>query len=424
MQALWNDVELPVIRRPRLLAHGLVVPGLSALGLVVLGLSALGSSACATQPPTASTPGTPEAAPAAEAASPSSEGDWVLPVAATTTDSAADVVPYDLEAVMQKLRAEPVNGFVVLAPAARMYRSAESATSAAAPAAPLLLIDTATADGDSPEAGVLLKVAADRGAVVQVTTLTSSRNHCSHSSIPFAFHQYDLTLFVRKADLVPVVRRMLEIPFDDGTGASVAAGVTVGLPMVSWHGEPAISASQIQLEVPLRPSDIGLSYEPARLPGSTGAGPDYRTPDEALWLRGRPWLKRSRYGSPPTLVPSGDLVELAKPCITLFLRSEQPLEVDDRYGGAGMVGGLGGRGRGKKKPPKKVKVMRRYAKAGAKVRWRDGSPAGTVRTRWRMSGGEEIDGMRCYPLKRVPVDSPICLPPTSIDMVEEEIVKP
>ncbi|MCA9622597.1 MAG: hypothetical protein KC731_26435, partial [Myxococcales bacterium] len=225
---------------------------------------------------------------------------------------------------------------------------------------------------------------------------------------------FAVRLFVRKRDLVPVIARPLEIPFPDGTGVSLAAGASLGPPKHPWLGEPAVAASGFAFEVPLRQEDVALSYQPSAFDHDVDP-PSIVTPPTAFRWRGRPFYRPSGYDRTP-IIPNGEIVEMRARCVVLFLRSDTPVALDRRGGGAGGIGGLG-----RRREPKTVKVTHRYMRPGATVVWDDGSVAGRVRDRLRLGKQVERGGRPCWEDERLAHGGFLCLPPASIETVEEEV---
>lgn len=113
------------------------------------------------------------------------------------------------------------------------------------------------------------KIVSDDGERLQVQNVRSSDtlpDHC-YSYIP-ELEDYELTVTVARADLVPVTRREVVESFDDGTSITLRAGVALGPPAP----ERAVAIGGLRFSMPIDDADAGWTYWPTPaydwLPGS------------------------------------------------------------------------------------------------------------------------------------------------------------
>lgn len=140
------------------------------------------------------------------------------------------------------------------------------------------------------------QVIEDRGAWVQVRNLQPrrSRQHCFGGSA--ALSDLELSVWVRRDDLVLTTRTSAVMDYSDGTGTALASGVPlVPVPGEVLFGHPALNglAHGVRFSIGLPAAPLGLGYEPLASPiardralvldvrtgeaiGKTGAGPIVR----------------------------------------------------------------------------------------------------------------------------------------------------
>ena len=134
-----------------------------------------------------------------------------------------------------------LSGYVAVGSRVQLFASADAARTSAA----------ASRANRSPHMGRMLRVLRDDGDVLQVSTGLGDGVRLERIDA-----NYELTVFVRRADLLPVLRRRVEKYFEDGTGALLLPGLPVAESDGSLH-----PVGLAKLPVPVTLDDVGLGFE-------------------------------------------------------------------------------------------------------------------------------------------------------------------
>lgn len=328
-----------------------------------------------------------------------------------------------LPATRARLAAQPVSGFVLLTKEAKAYASAEQARASQASPAGKLAIDTS---GGRNRCGAMVtyRVRRDLGDLVEVESLTpkQSQPHC-YGGVHRDWDDVQIHAVVRKRDLLPVLRTTSEVSFDDGTGVSLAPGLPVGEPALPLHGGWGVCSRALSFELPIAPSEIGLSYQPKRF--ATSSRGDALQDEDLLYLRSTAWLRADDLPSSLQDVKrerqqDGQvLLELGGSCVKLWVTTPERAQPPDLGGGGGGVAGMGRLGGGRK--PKYKMVKRYYLREGVAVHWESGLAAGrTLSSRMMPGPGKRVGNRQCYRF-HVGVDEMLCLGPGGIETKMEKV---
>ncbi len=234
------------------------------------------------------------------------------------------------------------------------------------------------ADPDEPARRWLFRALGVRGEWVEVENLLASEadGEC-HPDVPAHLESLRLHLFVRRADLLPVVLRSTHTAFEDGTSLRLAAGTALGPypPGSTPSVRTELVRAELSLAVALPADAVGLSYAAV---ATREPWPD-ENGSEATLAAG----SRLRYGGDLALAgraseaifvtrlrASGDDVLIAAGDDCVALHAWVPAA---QVGDATVTtsSGGGGFGEGCSHSPS--------ASAGTTVYWPDGRRAGTVR---------------------------------------------
>ncbi len=175
-----------------------------------------------------------------------------------------------LHAVLEELIEERVEGYVLVSKAAFEYSSIDRARVDGSVGKGLIRLESGRLDQHTPPGGgsyylwgspvLFREVVADHGDVVEVnTTLGFLRESLGHGG-KGAGYLYELRTFIRKIDLVPVLKRPLMYSYDDGTSIKVFPGTAVGLP---WNGDEtqrAVSVNHLHFDLPVPDDYLALSF--------------------------------------------------------------------------------------------------------------------------------------------------------------------
>ena len=206
-----------------------------------------------------------------------------------------------LHAVLEELTAERVVGFVLLSKAAFEYPSIDRARVDGAVGRGLIRLESGRLDHHTPPGGgyyyswgspvMFREVVADHGDVVEVKT-TLGPKPLGHGG-KGAGYLYELRTFLRKIDLVPVLKRSLMYRYDDGTSIKLFPGTAVGLPWCEDETQRAVSVEHLHFELPVPDDYLALSYTPeSRDDLHTDALPMVAD-GVGLVLNGAPWATSS-----------------------------------------------------------------------------------------------------------------------------------
>ncbi|HEY5947653.1 MAG TPA: hypothetical protein VIV40_19250 [Kofleriaceae bacterium] len=131
-------------------------------------------------------------------------------------------------------------------------------------------IQLATFDGarkDHVGHVVALKVVAGKGAFVEVEL--GGREDCTWSKVVVPDDLARVRMFVRRADLAPVLTKPFAKTFADGTSIALA----VGTPVVATDaGTYVVSMRGDELEVDVPAASVGFAYATAKTRGAISAG--------------------------------------------------------------------------------------------------------------------------------------------------------
>ncbi|MEM6290561.1 MAG: hypothetical protein AAGA54_04820 [Myxococcota bacterium] len=239
-----------------------------------------------------------------------------------------------------------------------------------------------------------VEVARDHGDVVEVHNLGARTRgqHCGWSGRDadkgLTVAGYDLTMFVRKADLVPVFVANYADSHEDGSVLMVAPGT----PVEPGPQSLAVGVGSSTLRVYSEPSDLGLSYEVEPLEYPSSGLPDNCSTDvparllgQAFNLESLPYDMQWRCRIDEGDVPDTLRVVFHDPCVHV------EVIVDENPRTTGGAGGIGMAGSGPK--------TRWTIEAGAPALWRDGSVAGEKRVRQTTTTPpKRVQGRLCWSL--------------------------
>jgi hypothetical protein len=159
----------------------------------------------------------------------------------------------------------------------------------------------------------VVRVVEDRGAWLEVQTLdgATARAHACSADAPDLFEEVELRLFVRRADLLPVVTRPVANDFPDGTSLRLSPGLPLGSPGAG--GTPVLDVLETRVVLP--PDAVGVVY--------SGAMRDPPPP--------RDWWLLSFYAIPQVRFAGGGSVELAPGTLGVAVeRSGAPVDREGR----------------------------------------------------------------------------------------------
>ncbi len=187
-----------------------------------------------------------------------------------------DITHDQLSEVIATLQDETVSGYVLVHKSDLEYSSLEKARSDTSVAKSVVQFETKEFRLHTPESEkdwkyyhwgsplVCRKVIKDHGDVVEVQTLDTAYDvpqKLGHGGLG-ADYMFELTTFVRKKDLVPVLKKPYQLSFPDQTSLQLDAGVAVGIPWNSDGTKRAVSIQQLHFEFPIPDSLLALSYQP------------------------------------------------------------------------------------------------------------------------------------------------------------------
>lgn len=175
-----------------------------------------------------------------------------------------------LRAVLEALTETRVRGYVLVSKAAFEYPSIDRARVDGSVGKGLIRLESDRLDHYTRPGGgsyhlwgspvLFREVVADHGDVVEVnTTLGFLRESLGHGG-KGADYLYELRTFIRKIDLVPVLKRPLMYSYDDGTSIKLFPGTAVGLP---WNGDEtqrAVSVHHLHFDLPVPDDYLALSF--------------------------------------------------------------------------------------------------------------------------------------------------------------------
>ncbi len=219
-------------------------------------------------------------------------------------------------------------------------------------------------------------IATDHGELVEVHNLDarSRRDHCGwfgeEPREGLSLAGYELTFFVRKDDLAPVLASIYADSHEDGSVLMVAPGTPV------QPGSQSLSVEVGSATVPVysEPADLALSYVVEDIPSPPEGLPDNCDTDTPARLLGRafnldalPWDMTWRCRVDEGDVPGTMRVVLHDRCVHVEAIVEQNPHTQGGGGGLGMRGSA-------------PAEMEWTIDAGADAFWRDGTRAGRKRT--------------------------------------------
>ena len=181
----------------------------------------------------------------------------------------------NLSDFLPKLWEDKVSGFVVISFDAKEYNSLEMARADTSGSKAIVRIDTERFDHHTPPEFeeeknyhwgsplVCRKVLQDHGDVIEVRTLDPDEDMemLGHGGLG-ADYLFELTTYVRKMDLVPVINRTYSLGFNDGTFVQLNPGVAVGIPWDGNEKKRVLSIHQLHFEFSIPDSLLQLSYSP------------------------------------------------------------------------------------------------------------------------------------------------------------------
>jgi len=309
----------------------------------------------------------------------------------------------ELARLMSEVKKATLSGFALMWADATVYSAARADAAVGA------VSESGALDRFGAHTGVV-EIVADHGEFVEVSGLTErkARSHCGGSPVA-AFDQYDLTFFLRREDLAPVLATEYADSHDDGSAIVLAPGTPV-TPSPSGVG---VYVGRYFVQTYLDSSDVARSYQPAAVGERTEAWTGPRQPVHGLTetsLLGR----QTKLGRLPEELlrrwtledDDGQLrIVLADRCVRIeMLLDQEP-----------KPGGMGGHGRALGRS-KTIRVWR--IPSGTEAFWPDGNRAGTLREGLRRtSEPTTVGGRRCW---SVGPSAELCHDPATITEAEEE----
>ena len=223
----------------------------------------------------------------------------------------------------------------------------------------------------------VLELVGDHGAFVRVTHPGNLDATCANYGVPYATQGYRLDLYVRKADLAPVLLHRQNINFADGTGYSLVPGVPVRSRACQGGACAVLARSELSLfELTVPEAHLGTSYSPGE-PQDLGDGTgdtllsyaDLQMDEEPVKRRpAHRSLLEVRDRAPHAL---GALVTLQGPCGEYRVAVGEDAFVDPEMKSAllALIGTVGDRAQDEEA---------RVVPADTPLEYPDGSAAGTV----------------------------------------------
>lgn len=176
-----------------------------------------------------------------------------------------------LHAVLEELIEERLQGCVLLSKAAFEYPSVDRARVDGGVGRGMIRLESSRLDHHTPPGGgsyyswgspvILREVVADHGDVVEVKGSSISPSPLGHGG-KGADYLYELRTFLRKIDLVPVLKRPLVYRYVDGTSIKLFPGTAVGLPWSGDETQRAVSVEHLHFELPVPDDYLALSFTP------------------------------------------------------------------------------------------------------------------------------------------------------------------
>ncbi len=176
-----------------------------------------------------------------------------------------------LHAVLEELAEERLEGYVLLSKAAFEYPSIDRARVDGSVGKGMFRLESSRLDHHTPQGGgsyyswgspvILREVVADHGEVVEVNDSSISPSPLGHGG-KGADYLYELRTFLRKIDLVPVLKRPLMYRYDDGTSIKLFPGTAVGLPWSGDESQRAVSVNHLHFDLPVPDDYLALSFTP------------------------------------------------------------------------------------------------------------------------------------------------------------------
>lgn len=184
----------------------------------------------------------------------------------------------DLHKVHQDLVGHKVDGYVLIHESALEYSSAKVARMDSQPARGVVQLDTTRLDYHSPPRPaddryyhwgsplIFRQVLADHGDVVEVQNTDQELPEAVGHGGKGADYRYEIRTFLRKCDLVPVIKSPFRKTFADGTSLTLFPGVAVGVPLNGRRDQRAVSVQQLHFAWAVPDERLALSYRPLREP--------------------------------------------------------------------------------------------------------------------------------------------------------------
>ncbi len=278
----------------------------------------------------------------------------------------------------------PQTGLALLWHDAAIYASAGASDSVGQ------LEDFPEALRGDPHDGVLpVRILAVHGERLEVEPLGPAASHCGARSW-VGFDRYELRMFVRALDLVPVVARELAMGYPDGSAVTLGAGVV--LRPVEAGVVARVGSLTLRLE--LRKGEAGLAYAAPGLALPAGRGPSWELPqlaphahltldDRRVYVEELPERLQAVQRIQPDEALGVSRVHVEDACVALDMVADAPVPTIERRGVGGVLGGGSS---------KRVTFTR--VREGAPAYWKGGAPAGRVRTSYRTVQALRADGKR------------------------------
>jgi len=178
------------------------------------------------------------------------------------------------ENTLSELQNEKVSGYVLISHNAHEHQSIQQARKDQSTSKAIVHFDTEHLDLHTPNDTkiegisnwgsnlICKKVIKDWGNIVEVENLQNDEKaKLGHGGLE-ADHMIKIRTFLRKRDLIPVVKKQYKIRFRDKTLIQFDPGVAVGLPWKSMEYKRSVSIQELHFGFDIPDSVLSLSYTP------------------------------------------------------------------------------------------------------------------------------------------------------------------
>ena len=256
--------------------------------------------------------------------------------------------------------------------------------------------------GEEMHSFLVLKQTSESDGWVGVETLSraESSRHCASTGVSMAAINIRLRGFVQRADLVPVVGRLTEQSWPDGTSARLSTGVPLSPRVDPGTGEREVLLDGVSFPLVVPSDAVVLRYtttgRTARVEDNLNVHSEDALALNEKELHFRPgWRFASTYE--PKVPADGGIVTLGTPgCSELKVRWTQhriasPTSSTSSTSSTGIGGGGCDVGGGP------------VVRMGASIFWVDGAPAGKTREPWIPGPTRQIENRLCLLSDKTPL---------------------